>query len=220
MRPDIVTVARKELRHILAASGGRRRSGMGIFVLPIILGLVIGLAGATSNLFFPVFFSASQSGGLVADSIAGERERHTLETLLATPAAESDILYGKLAATVVFGVVLAAVYLLSTALSATVVGKGPTAIDLVLVAVLSMLGCALSSTVAALCSINAETLRQATRRTGLVNLPVTALLGGGAGAIHFLPAPVAVAAMVALAGVDWMLLAVARHRFRRGLVPL
>lgn len=40
--------------------------------------------------------------GLVADAFAGERERHTLETLLATAFPDTSILLGKIAASVLY----------------------------------------------------------------------------------------------------------------------
>jgi ABC-2 type transport system permease protein len=44
---------------------------------------------------------------IVADSFAGERERHTLETLLATRLSERAILIGKIAASILYGFTLA-----------------------------------------------------------------------------------------------------------------
>jgi len=48
--------------------------------------------------WMPIFLTIS----LVADSFAGERERHTLETLLATRLSDTSILLGKIAASVLY----------------------------------------------------------------------------------------------------------------------
>ena len=220
MRPDLVTVARKELKHILAGSSRRRRGGLAIFLFPVALGAVIGLAGVRTNLFFPVFFAAGQSGGLVADSIAGERERHTLETLMAAPASAADILYGKLLAAVGYGTVVGIAYLVPMVVTATIAGRPSRLQSVALVAILIVIGSTVPCAVAALCSIRAETLRQAARRTALLNLPITAVIGGCAAAITLFPLAAGVASLVVLAAVDWVLITICRARFQRGSVPL
>ena len=49
------------------------------------------------------FLAATMVSSLIADSVAGERERHTLETLLASRLSDSAILIGKIIAAVLYG---------------------------------------------------------------------------------------------------------------------
>ena len=44
---------------------------------------------------------------MIADSFAGERERHTLETLLASRLSDRAILFGKIAACIAYGWLMA-----------------------------------------------------------------------------------------------------------------
>lgn len=104
---EIRVVMRKELKEILAEGGGRRAR----------LTPLIGLAA--TGVFFPLNFGlrylqpevmlvmgamvpALFTLPIVADAFAGERERHTLETLLATRLPDRAILFGKLAAIVAY----------------------------------------------------------------------------------------------------------------------
>ena len=106
---DILTIIQKDLKEILSARGSRKSS-------LIYLGIIIGLIGVFMPMqsgpawltepilplvwsWFPVFLMIS----MVTDSIAGERERNTLETLLASRLSDRAILYGKIAGAVVYG---------------------------------------------------------------------------------------------------------------------
>ncbi len=106
---DAWTVAQKELRELIAT---RRSSPVRMLVIAatvLILGVVLPLLAGPRWLdsawllslwaWVPVFIVAT----VVADSVAGERERHTLETLLASPLPDRAILLGKVAAAVIYG---------------------------------------------------------------------------------------------------------------------
>jgi ABC-2 type transport system permease protein len=111
---DLRTVLWKELREIPM----RRRSGL------LSLVVVVGLIGVVLPLQAGLrFFQTGQQVSLVvlpmalimaviADSFAGERERHTLETLLASPLSDRTILFGKITAAVAFGWAIALLSLL------------------------------------------------------------------------------------------------------------
>jgi ABC-2 type transport system permease protein len=58
---------------------------------------------SAAGLLIPTFFSAVVISAVIADSFAGERERHTLETLLASRLSDRAILFGKIAASVAYG---------------------------------------------------------------------------------------------------------------------
>jgi len=109
MLNDIITIIQKDLKEILSTRGSRKSS-------LIYLGIVIALIGVLMPLqsgplwlsepilslvwsWFPVFLMIS----MVTDSIAGERERNTLETLLASRLSDRAILFGKIAGAVVYG---------------------------------------------------------------------------------------------------------------------
>ena len=86
-----------------------RRGGLSALILALILGVVapvqLGPEWVESKLiiaYWP-FLAATMVSSLIADSVAGERERHTLETLLASRLADSAILLGKIIAAVLYG---------------------------------------------------------------------------------------------------------------------
>jgi len=85
------------------------RRGMALAFLPYLLILSAFLGGAY----------------LVIDVTAGERERHSLEPLLATPASREAIMSGKIAAACVFGMLGLLLILLSFKLSFQFVSTGP-----------------------------------------------------------------------------------------------
>lgn len=105
MITDIWTVMWKEFKEFL----GQRGTLVSILVFFAIFGIFfpaqvgrswlsspVGLLNAT---FLPLFLVL----GMVADSFAGERERHTLETLLASRLSDRAILFGKLIADIAYG---------------------------------------------------------------------------------------------------------------------
>ncbi|MFU8896096.1 MAG: ABC transporter permease [Gammaproteobacteria bacterium] len=85
------------------------RRGMALAFLPYLLILSAFLGGAY----------------LVIDVTAGERERQSLEPLLATPASREAIMSGKIAAACVFGMLSLLLILLSFKLSFQFAGSGP-----------------------------------------------------------------------------------------------
>ncbi|MCA9676964.1 MAG: ABC transporter permease subunit [Myxococcales bacterium] len=122
---DVVTVLRKELAELF----GDRHSVYGAMIQTAILvalcGVVVPLdrptvwrdAGAVAMLYgvFPAVLAAT----FAADAFAGERERRTLETVLATPIAARSLFLGKLAAAVALALLGALVAMTTGAISAT-----------------------------------------------------------------------------------------------------
>ena len=109
MVEDILTVMWKEYKGLLRSSGSRWKS-IAILVTPIALFGVIfpiqfqedWLAGYWSlalAVVTPIMLIATT----ISESFAGERERHTLETLLASRLPDRAILLGKLFASLLFG---------------------------------------------------------------------------------------------------------------------
>jgi ABC-2 type transport system permease protein len=98
---DVLTVMWKEWRE-LRQSGSRNTGRRMLIVGLVIFGLVLPLQGGREwvteggALFAWIVAPTLLVMRTIADSFAGERERHTLETLLATRLSERTILLGKL----------------------------------------------------------------------------------------------------------------------------
>ncbi len=109
MNTDFMTVLWKEWKEILLA----RSAGGGGVRQPLIMVLVIGVLlplrmpperfFSLAQLAIVAIVSAAAISVVVADAFAGERERHTLETLLASRLSDRAILFGKIAACVAYG---------------------------------------------------------------------------------------------------------------------
>ena len=106
---DIWTVARKEWLEIFDQLLRFKRGGWSVVLVIIFLGVVSPMQMGTHWLTSPFMFfywpllTSSMTSTLIADAVAGERERHTLETLLATRLSDSAILLGKIVAAVAYG---------------------------------------------------------------------------------------------------------------------
>jgi ABC-2 type transport system permease protein len=126
---DIRVVAGKELREIVGAGGGRRGLVrellfVGIFGLffPLSQAEVwrTGSVPAVFALMIPLFLV----GPHVADSFAGEKERGTLETLLATRLPDRSIYLGKIFAVVGYAWVVTLLILLASLVALNLTGAG------------------------------------------------------------------------------------------------
>ena len=107
MIADIGAVMWKEWRELFATRGNFWRNGpwnliIALGVFGIFLPLQFSDLWLTSiwTVFWIVFVTSFWTVGYIADSFAGERERHTLETLLASRLSDASILLGKLGAVV------------------------------------------------------------------------------------------------------------------------
>jgi len=113
MLHDVWTVARKEWLEIIDQLLRFKKGGWSILLIIGFLGVVSPLQMGTSWLSSPLMFfywpllTSSMTSTLIADAIAGERERHTLETLLATRLSDTAIILGKILAAVMYGVAFA-----------------------------------------------------------------------------------------------------------------
>ena len=104
---DIYAVFWKEWRELLN-QGGRSKLGRASLLIGVVPGVFFPLQAGRFWVETPVALTAlallpTIVVTAVIDSIVGERERHTLETLLASRLPDRAILYGKLAAAVAFG---------------------------------------------------------------------------------------------------------------------
>ena len=122
---DLLTVARKELFDVFA----ERQSLRGVVIQTLTLVVLTGIAvpamasgagalppGKVVSLY--LFFPAVLAALIAADALAGERERKTLETLLATPLTDGAILFGKAFAAVAYASAVALVSVLASQITA------------------------------------------------------------------------------------------------------
>ena len=176
MITDIWTVMRKELLEMFfqrANIGGSRRGGWFSILLVIgVFGLFLPLQVGPEWLhrpqlllfwaWVPLFLVTS----VTADTFAGERERHTLETLLASRLSDRAILFGKVAAAVTYGWGLSLLSVLVSVVAINLVyGHGQFLFYPLNVAalgvLLSLLASGLSATAGVLISLRASSARQA-----------------------------------------------------------
>jgi ABC-2 type transport system permease protein len=241
---DILTVAWKEWRELLRA-GGTARGGwftiallLGVFGVfnPMIAGadLVRSPAAIVYWGWVPLMLVA----GATADSFAGERERHTLETLLASRLPDRAILFGKILAAVSYGwIVVIGIMVLSLVTVNLTVRGGPLLLFPWRVAVgaplLALLGAGLAATGGILVSLRAATVRQAAQTLNvgilvLIFVPVLAAQAlpdawkaqAGAWFLSVGVEGILWAAAAALALLDLGLLAAVLARFRRSRLIL
>jgi ABC-2 type transport system permease protein len=119
MLTDILTILQKELKELLFQRGQGRSTSIRMLIFVGVFGILLplqnGIEGIQSpaNLAFWAWIPYLLVSGVTADTFAGERERHTLETLLASRLSDRAILFGKLAAVVAYGwgITLAAIFL-------------------------------------------------------------------------------------------------------------
>lgn len=108
MKHDILTVMWKERKYLLKPRGSRARGAM-VVGIPAVMALLLPLQLSEGLMETPFSFALAfivalmVVGMTIPDSIAGERERHTLETLLASRLDDMAILTGKIAVPVLFG---------------------------------------------------------------------------------------------------------------------
>ncbi len=185
---DIWTVMVKEWREYLAGSSvgggsGRGRGVIGVLliigVISVLLPLQMGRALITSGapvivdgLYLPLIILLN----VIADSFAGERERHTLETLLASRLSDRAILFGKVGAAVAFGAALSLIAALAQAVVANLSPKNAGSTSgltfypvgsVVAIVVLALLTALLASSAGCLVSLRATTTRQAQVNLGV-----------------------------------------------------
>ena len=109
MIEDLLTVMWKERKGLFRLQGSRTRTllglGIAIVMLAVVLPIQMGREWLTSAWSLSVAFLVPLFlvGIMVPESFAGERERHTLETLLASRLPDRAILFGKLVLAVVYG---------------------------------------------------------------------------------------------------------------------
>jgi len=238
MMRDLTTVVWKEWRELLAGAGGRAGamrmviglSGMGV-VFPVRGGpaFLLGWQAALG----PVLLACMIATAVAADAFAGERERHTLETLLATRLPDGAVLLGKVAGIALWSWAHALALLPVSLVAVNVAFRdgaphGYAATPLALAVLGGLVGAVLVAALGVLVSLRADGVRQAQQALGLA---VVALFMGPLLVWRVLPAGGRDALARAFAGatpatLGWsalgagtaaaaLLVAVALLRFRR-----
>ena len=178
MLNDIWTVFRKETREIINMRDTRRGTLIAILIPSFILGiqfpLQFGEKWAESPLslmtwvIVPVIFVST----IIADSFAGERERHTLDTLLSTRLSEKAILLGKISAAILFAFSITLfVFLLSLVTVVIAHGKGSilmfSPLRILAGAASGFLAGSIAANAGTLVSLRASTVKQAQQTLGI-----------------------------------------------------
>ena len=241
---DVLTVAWKEWRELILLGGGPRGGRVSLVILLGVFGVFLPLqSGADwvtspATMFYWGWLPLMLVAGAVADSFAGERERHTLETLLASRLPDRAILFGKILAAVAYGWGIVMAMLL---LSLVTVNLTARAGHLLLfpwrfaigAPLLACLGAGLAATAGVLVSLRAATVRQAaqTLNVGILLLIFIPVIGAralpdawkaqaGAWLMSVGVDGLLWTASVALLLLDALLLALAMARFQRSRLIL
>ncbi len=172
MIADITTIIWKEAREMFH-QGGRFRGGwLGMLIFVGVFGIFMPLQSGRLWVESPIglaywawvpFLLVSS---VIADAFAGERERHTLETLLASRLSDRAILFGKIAAAISYGWGFTMLSMLLSLVTINLVhGQGelllyPLPIGIGIVGI-SFLIAWLASGLGTLISLRAATVRQA-----------------------------------------------------------
>ena len=243
MIADILTVTWKELREMLMFGETRGRSKLSLLVLVLIFGVIIPLQNGRDWITSPIsamvwaWMPYMWVYSVVADSFAGERERHTLEALLATRLSDRAILFGKLLAALAYGFTLTwAILLVSlVTINVTVRGGGLLLFSPAMTVgalVFSILVSGLAASIGVLVSLRASSVRQAQQwmSFGMLILflpfmfiqfiPRAWLESIGNAALHANPLQIGIWAAVALLVVESILLLIAMRLFQRSKLIL
>jgi ABC-2 type transport system permease protein len=195
MIDDILTIIWKEWKELFLRRGSARSGWFNILIMVGVLGVLMPYQTGSEWLqnpllplvwsWLPIFLTIN----IVADAFAGERERHTLETLLASRLSDRAILLGKIAAAVTYGWSIAVVSMLVGAVTVNVAFPGDgiqfySGWGFPLGVTLSFLAATLIAAVGTLVSLNAPTARAAYQRLSMVVMAVWLLPTVG---ISFLP---------------------------------
>lgn len=105
---DMLTVIWKERKGLFVSRGSRLRAMLNLFIPVLLVAIYIPWNEGPGWVTSPVALTALMIPTLlvsttIPDSFAGERERHTLSTLLASRLPDRAVLFGKLAVAVGYG---------------------------------------------------------------------------------------------------------------------
>lgn len=238
MFTDIWTVAQKELKETFVQRGSLRSGIANLLIVMVIVGIFLpmqagedwvrGPLGLASASWLPILMSMSA----IVDYFAGERERHTLETLLASRLSDLTILLGKLAAATIYivGITLAGLLLGAVTVNIQTPGVGFYPLGMFFAAIgFCILGATLINCIGVLVSLKADSVRQAYQRMSLglmllVFLPIflgpqvlpASVQAQIAAALQTVnPNQIAIVVGLVLLIIDAVLVVITRARFQR-----
>lgn len=245
MLNDIETIIWKEFKEIIRGSSKSTAGGFLRMAVPVLLAGVLlpsrfgpSYLSGPGPLFGLAWILPMVGIAITVDSFAGERERHTLETLLASRLSDEAILLGKLAASVLYAWILMLASLLLAVITVNVVHRPGTVLMFSAsygfgLMTLGLLLATLVCTVAILVSLRAATVRQASQTLGfgMMGVYFAAIFGvqalpesyrlAGARIILGQNAFAVIAGMVGLlVAIDLALIAAAHARFKRARLIL
>ncbi len=241
MIEDIWTVMWKEWHEYAAGGGsGRGRGFIGVLIIIGVVSILLpfqfvhrGQSWVNSPLpllIDGVYLPFTILLNVIADSFAGERERHTLETLLASRLSDFAILVGKVGAATAYGLALGLVAAAVQVVVANLAGGAgfyPSG-TIVAIVVLGLLFSLLAAIAGCLISLRAPTTRQAQQILGigfmvLIFIPIIVIqllpASTQAGILHWLnttsPGTLFALLLAVLVLLDAILMGIARLRFQR-----
>ncbi len=216
MIADVLTIAWKDLREVLLQSGTLRRSLRGLLFSFLVFGVFLPLQIGPDLVRQPVailpfaWVPLLLASGMVADGIAGERERHTLETLLASRLSDRAILIGKVVAAITYGWGFMVISAILGLIVVNVANPGhglllytPTAV--VLLGLFGLLGAGLVATGGSLVALRSPTVRQAAQN---MNLAIFAVVLIPVLLLQVLPVDVRRQVGTTLTSLDWPTIAI------------
>ncbi len=179
MLADLVTMIRKEWKEVFLMRGSMRSGILNLIIILGLLGIFMPLQTGSDWLksplpvlvwcWVPVFTALA----IITDAFAGERERHTLETLLASRLEDRAILFGKISAAVLYAWMITIMSMLMAAVTINIAYPQEgiqfySAIFFLAVLAVSLLVALLFSCLGVLVSLNAQTARQAYQKLSAV----------------------------------------------------
>lgn len=190
---DILTIFWKEWREIkelIWQRGSGRGSGLRLIAVFGIVGGYLpwqfGIMWIESPLpvIYGAFYSIFMVTSIIVDCFAGERERHTLETLLASRIPDYAILLGKLTATISYGMCFVIIIEIIGLFAANLnLNSGMfvnySALTILSILLISFLGSWLMAEIGLFLSLRASTVRQVTQNlnTGIMVVFLVANFG-------------------------------------------
>ena len=190
---DVATLIWKEWKENLLQGGFRGLPStlitLAVFgiVLPLEFGGALLDSPATMLLWswVPLFLTIS----LLADAFAGERERHTLETLMASRLSNAAIFLGKVLASVLYGYLMMLASVILAILTINIADAGDTPVlmplDIALgVVTVGFLMCWLTATIGVHISLRSTTVKQAQQ---IMAIALIVIIFGGAYGVQLIP---------------------------------
>lgn len=183
MIADIQIMVRKEIKELITQRQGMfgRGGWISLALIMILLGVLLPIEAKEDwvtnpiHIIWWVWLPFVLISNVVSDTFAGERERHTLETLLASRLPDKAILFGKIATVVGFAWSVTILGIIVSLITVNIAfGRAHliiyTPMTFLAILLLSFLIALLSSGIGVFVSLRASTVRQSQQITGMISL--------------------------------------------------